>query len=95
MMIATRSRGRVGAGGTSAPAPRSFAGPDVGVAALVAGDPPERVRRGCVVLLDRAERVVEEDRVALEAQVVEALGDVDRGHRIASYRRDWRSAGRR
>ena len=37
-----------------------------------------------VVLLDRGERVVEEDRVALEAQVGEALGRLG-GHRIQSY----------
>ena len=71
-MTATRNRGRVGAAGRR-PALLELAGPDVGVAPLVRGDPAERggPRR---VLLDLGERVVEEDGVALEAEVVEALG---------------------
>ena len=77
MMNRTRIRGRP-AGGTSAPRSRSFVGPDVGVAALVAGDAPERVGPARV-LLDRGQRVVQDDRVALELEVVEAALDVDAG----------------
>ena len=51
----------------------------VGVASLVASDPSERVG-AARVLLDRRQGVVEDDRVALELEVVEALRDVDRGH---------------
>ena len=55
--------------------------PDVGVAAFVAGDPPEGV--GSVrVLLDRRQRVVQDDRVAFQLEVVEALLDVDGGHGV-------------
>ena len=52
--------------------------PDLGMAPLVAGDPAERPRP-MGVLLDPGQRVVEEDRVALEAQVGKALGGVG-GH---------------
>ena len=57
-----------------------LAGPDLGVASLVAGDRPERLG-AARVLLDARQRVVQRDRVALELEVLEALGDVDRGHR--------------
>ncbi len=60
-----------------------LARPDVGVAPLVAGDRPERVGAPRV-LLDAREGVVQRDRVALQLQVVEALGDVDRCHRAES-----------
>ena len=53
--------------------------PDVRVPTLVAGDPPERVG-ATRILLDGRERVVQDDRVAFQLQVVEALLDVDRGH---------------
>ena len=52
--------------------------PDLGVAPLVSRDPPERARP-MSILLDRGQRVVEKDRVALEAQVGKALGCVE-GH---------------
>ena len=61
--------------------------PDVGVAALVAGDPPERIG-AALVLLDRGQRVVQDDRVAFQLEVVEASLDVDGGHRrIVGHRR--------
>ncbi len=53
--------------------------PDVGVATLVAGDPPERLG-AARVLLDGGERVVQDDRVTFQLEVVETLLDVDRGH---------------
>ena len=52
-------------------------GPDVGVAALVAGDRPEGVR-AARILLDLRELVVQGDGIALELQVLQALLDVDR-----------------
>ena len=54
------------------------------MAALVAGDPAERVGASRV-LLDGRQRVVQDDGVALELEVVEAVLDVDRGH--ATHRR--------
>ena len=67
--------------------------PDVGVAPFVGRDPAERVRSP-LVLLDLGEGVVEDDRVAFELEVVEALLDVDGGHRgIVGHRRrvdSWR-----
>ncbi len=65
--------------------------PDLGVAALVAGDPVERPGADRI-LLDARERVVQDDGVALELQVVEAALDIDRGHasmvvRLAAVRR--------
>ena len=81
MMNRTRIRGPSG-GRDSAPSSRSFVGPDVGVAALVAGDPLER-GSAPRVLLDRRQRVVQDDRVAFQLQVVEALLDVDGGHRAS------------
>ena len=90
MMKRTRARGRWPAG-TSAPSSRSLVGPDLGVAALVAGDPVERPGADRI-LLDARERVVQDDRVAFELQVVEAALDIDRGHasmvvRLAAVRR--------
>ena len=74
-----RRRGPPGSG-TVAPRSAQLARPDVRVAALVAGDLPERVGAP-LVLLDLREAVVERDRVALQLEVLQALGDVDRGHR--------------
>ena len=55
--------------------------------ALVAGDALER-GRAARVLLDRGQRVVQDDRVAFQLQVVEALLDVDGGHGdIVGHRR--------
>jgi hypothetical protein len=49
------------------------------IATLVRGDPLER--RGAMgILLDPGERVVQEDRVALQAEVLEALDRLG-GHR--------------
>ena len=59
-------------------------GPDVGVTAFVAGDPAEGVG-SARVLLDRRQRVVQDDRVAFQLEVVEAPLDVDGGH--GSHRR--------
>ena len=47
-------------------------GPDVGVPTLVAGDPLERGGAPWV-LLDRRQRLIQDDRVAFQLQVVEAL----------------------
>ena len=49
------------------------------MAPLVAGDPLEGGRPARIAV-DRREGVVEDDRVALELEVVETLGGVDRGH---------------
>ena len=49
------------------------------MATLVAGDPPERVGT-TLVLLDGGQGVVQDDRIALELEVVEALLDIDGGH---------------
>ncbi len=49
-----------------------LARPDIGVTTLVAGNPMERGRTGWL-LLDPRQPVVEQDRVAFEPQVVEAL----------------------
>ena len=76
MMNRTRGRGRAGRRHGRASS-REPGRPDVGVAALVRGDVPEG-RRPARVLLDRGERVVEDDRVLLELEVLEALGDVHR-----------------
>ena len=54
-------------------------GPDLGVAPLVAGDPLERLG-AARVLLDAGQRVVQDDRVTFQLQVVETALDVDRGH---------------
>ncbi len=49
-----------------------LAGPDVGVTPLVGGDPAER-GRPAGFLLDRGQGVVEEDRVTLQLEILEAL----------------------
>ena len=54
-------------------------GPDLGVATLVAGNRPEGTRPP-IVLLDPGQGVVQDDRVALELEVLEALLDVEGGH---------------
>src|SRR5207249_3880149 len=54
-------------------------GPDIGVTPLVGGDRPKR-GGALVVLFDRRQRVVQDDRVALELEVFEALTGVDGGH---------------
>ena len=77
-MIATRIRGRVGAGGTSAPRSRSLPAQMSAWRRSLAA-----IRRNAAgaarILLDRGEGVVQQDRVALEAQVVQALGRIG-GH---------------
>ncbi len=88
MMNRTRGRGPFG-GGTVAPSSCSLRGPDVGVPPLVRRDPAEGggpVR----VLLDVRERVVQDDRIALELEVFEACRKVDgrhAGHRTRVRRR--------
>src|SRR5262245_63842540 len=54
-----------------------LAGPDVGVTPLVSRDPPE-CRRPMRVLLDLGERVVQEDRVSFESEILEAVGRLGR-----------------
>jgi hypothetical protein len=58
------------------------------MAALVRRDPFER-RRSVRVLLDPGQRVVQQDRVSFEAEVLEALGGLGgyRGHRRHATRR--------
>ena len=56
-----------------------LARPDVGVPPLVRRDPAEGFRPGRV-LLDLGERVVEDDRVAFELQILEAGREVDGRH---------------
>src|SRR6266508_2812008 len=53
--------------------------PDLGVPPLVGGDRPERTRTP-LVLLDGGEGVVEHDCIALQLEIVQALGDVRGGH---------------
>ena len=60
-----------------------LARPDLGVATLVARDRAERVG-AARVLLDPGQAVVQGDRVALQLEVAEALGDIDRGHGLES-----------
>ena len=82
-MKRTRSRGRPGSG-TSAPCSRSLAAQISAwrrsLPAIVRNAP-----RPTLVLLDRGERVVQDDRVALELQVLEALVDVADGHGPGSF----------
>ena len=56
-----------------------LAGPDVGVPPLVRRDPAEGVRPG-LVLLDLGERVVQDDRVTFELEILEAGREVDGRH---------------
>ena len=56
-----------------------LAGPDVGVPPLVRRDPAEGFRPG-LVLLDLGERVVEDDRVTFELEILEAGREVDGRH---------------
>ena len=77
-MIRTRGRGPW-AGGTVAPSSRQLARPDVGVPPLVRRDPAEGFRPG-LVLLDLGERVVEDDRVTFELEILEAGREVDGRH---------------
>ena len=96
MMNRTRSRGPSGGRDVGAELAQ-LRRPDVGVAALVAGDPLEG-GRAARVLLDRRQRVVQDDRVAFQLEVVEALLDVDGGHarhrRPSSARVDSRAMSR-
>ena len=55
--------------------------PDIRMSTLVGGDPAERVGAPRV-LLDAGQRVVQDDRVAFQLEVVETLLDVDRGHGV-------------
>ena len=78
--------------GTVAPSPRSLpAQTSACRRSLPAIVRNASARRG--ILLDLRQLVVEHDRVALELEVLEALRDVDRGHRRESYpsrdRRPW------
>ena len=84
-MTATRNRGRVGAGGTSAPRSSSLrAQMSAWRRSFAAIRWNADARAGSFSML--GERVVEEDRVALEAQVLEALGGLG-GHRRHPTRR--------
>ena len=78
MMNRTRIRGPAG-GGTSAPSSRSF---DAQMSAWRRSLPAMRrnasARRGSFSM--RGERVVQDDRVAFQLEVVETLLDVDGGH---------------
>ena len=58
---------------------RQLGGPDVGMAPLVGGDPLERAGPTRVPF-DRRQRVVQDDRVAFELQVLQAGLDIDRRH---------------